>query len=619
MFRVNLLRNLLILSLCITVLMPGYIFFVVHPAYRQLLTEETETEAVRYASYMVRTLNLENRFLTPDNLPAELDIMLEPARNDTHLVKLRIFSSRGEIIFSTLQEEVGDINRQDYFREIVARGKVYSKVVQKDQVTADGDITLRDVVETYVPFMADGMFGGAVEVYYDITESVHKVRALSWKTFVSALVMAAVFMAAILLALRRAAVSLKLRDKAEASLLEANNELERRVAARTEELSLANEQLSEQIAERTVAQKALGEALKEIRADREKLAGILSSVPDGVLVTDSQLNVLHINPAAEELLGRTLAEVEGQPLRRISEEVDFLRKVSQRLNVSAVDQTFDFELSGEDPKTPRVYQARISQYVPGTTESQGVVLLICDVTREREVERMKSAFLGMAAHELNTPLTTIIGYSELLTTAETAEKFDADQQRECLMLIHDKALALGRLVDDLLDISRIESGRPLSIDYRDFDLLSLIHEILSPYLAASGRHRFELHLPEGEMTVSADRGRLAQLLGHLVGNAVKYSPGGGRIGLTVIKRERDFEIHVEDEGIGMTEEQAAHVFDRFYRVDSTNTAVQGAGLGLSIVRHVVDAHHGDVQVESRLGQGTVIRVILPLLPPTGNA
>ncbi len=121
------------------------------------------------------------------------------------------------------------------------------------------------------------------------------------------------------------------------------------------------------------------------------------------------------------------------------------------------------------------------------------------------------------------------------------------------------------------------------------------------------------------MTVSADRGRLAQLLGHLVGNAVKYSPGGGRIGLTVVKRERDFEIHVEDEGIGMTEEQAAHVFDRFYRVDSTNTAVQGAGLGLSIVRHVVDAHHGDVQVESRLGQGTVIRVILPLLPPTGNA
>lgn len=615
MLRVKLLRNLLILSLAITVLLPGYEFFFVHPAYRQVLIEEHEDEAVRYASYMVQAFGLENRLLSQENLPVNLDVSFRPASRDTHLFKLRIFSTRGEILFSSLAEEIGNVNEQDYFREIVAAGKVYSKVIHKDHRTADGPVSQLDVVETYVPFMVDGEFGGAIEVYYDISEGIRKVRSLSWKTFATTQFMAIVFLFAVLMALQRAAVSLQQRDRAEESLFLANQDLERRVAVRTEELSAANVQLTEQIAERTQAQAALGEALAAIRADREKLDGILRSVPDGVLVTDSQLNVLHMNLAAENLLGRSLAEVAGQPLRRISEEVDFLRKVSQRLNVSTTEQTFDFELPDKDPKNPRVYQARISQFVSRNSDSPGIVLLISDVTREREIERMKSAFLGMAAHELNTPLTSIIGYSELLTSGETADKFDAEQKQECLLLIHDKALALGRLIDDLLDISRIESGRPLSLNYQEFDLGELIRETLAPQLAKPGKHHFEVCLPEGQTHLCADRDRLGQVLEHLVSNAVKYAPNGGRIGLTLAVHDGDYELLVSDEGIGMTQEQLAYAFDRFYRVDSTNTAVQGAGLGLSIVRHVLSAHQGKVQIESRLGQGTLVKVTLPFSPP----
>lgn len=616
MLRVKLLRNLLFLSTAIAVLLPGYEFFFVHPAYRQVLTEEHEIEAVRYANYMVRTLDLENRFLTQENLPADLEKRLWPASSDTHLIKLRIFSARGEIIFSTLTEEVGQVNERDYFRETVATGKVYSKVVNKDSLTADGVVTRMDVVETYVPFMADGIFGGAVEVYYDVTESVNKVSALTWRTYAMTQFMAVIFLVAILVALRRAATSLQQRDQAEESLRLINEDLEDRVRVRTEELSTANEQLIEQAAERIQAQAALSAALSELRADREKLDGILRSVPDGVLVTDSQLNVLHMNRAAEVLMGKKLDEVVGQPLRRISEEVNFLRKVSQRLNVSAVDQTFDFELPGEDPQTPRVFQTRISQFISKASASPGTVLLISDVTREREIERMKSAFLGMAAHELNTPLTTIIGYSELLTSRDTAGKFDAQQQRECLLLIHDKALALGRLIDDLLDISRIESGRPLTLSYEEFDLVELVREILPAHVAVSDKHQFELSLPDGAALLCADRGRLAQVLDHLVSNAIKYSPAGGRIGLMLAAHDDHYELQVSDEGIGMTQEQVAHIFDRFYRVDSTNTAVQGAGLGMSIVRHVMLAHHGNVQVESRFGQGTLVRLTLPFLPPS---
>lgn len=614
MFRVRLLRNLLILSLAIAILIPGYEFFFVHPAYRAVLIEEHEEESVRFSGNMVRHLGLENRFLIREELPDNIEQSVKPAKQDRHLIKLRIFSSRGEIIFSTQAEEIGVVNDRDYFREIVAAGQVYSKVVKKDQKTADGPVTQRDVVETYVPFMADGEFGGAIEVYYDITASIQKVRALSWKTFAITQFMAVVFLVAIVVALRRTADSLLQRDRAEESLRLANEDLERRVADRTEELSTANEQLTEEIAERVLAQEALSKAMEEIRLDREKLAGILRSVPDGVLVTDSQLNILHLNPAGEKLLGRAFAEVEGHPLREISEEVNFLKKVSQRLNVASVDQTFDFEIPGEDPKSPRVYQTRISQFKHRSMESPGTVLLLSDVTREREIERMKSAFLGMAAHELNTPLTSIIGYSELLTSSETAGKFDAAQQRECLLLINDKALALSRLVDDLLDISRIESGRPLSLKFEEFDLAALAREILNPYLMASGKHRFELVLPESAASICADRERLGQVLDHLVSNAVKYSPAGGNVRVTLAAQGEAYELQVADEGIGMTEEQRVHVFERFYRVDGSNTAVQGAGLGLNIVRHVVLAHHGDVEVESRFGHGTVVRVVLPRAP-----
>jgi hypothetical protein len=166
MLRIKLLRNLFFLSLAITILLPGYEYLVLHPSYKNLLTEETENEAVRYASYMVRTLGLENQSLIKDRLPEALDESLQPVKRDKQLLKLRIFSSLGEIIFSTKADEIGTLNEKTYFRAIVAKGQVYSKVVQKDRKTADGVTTKIDIVETYVPFMVNDSFGGAIEVYY---------------------------------------------------------------------------------------------------------------------------------------------------------------------------------------------------------------------------------------------------------------------------------------------------------------------------------------------------------------------------------------------------------------------------------------------------------------------
>lgn len=613
MLRIPYLRNLLLLVLLVIACMPLYTLAVLHPAYHEQLIRETENEAARFATYLVRVLRIDGVRMERASLPPATVDYVKIFKDDRHLIKLRFFSPDGEIVFSSDASEIGKANSNDYFRNIVAKGEIFSKVVEKDGKTAEGVIAKRDVVETYVPFMADGHFGGAIEVYYDITERAATIKALTIRTTLILAALAGGFLAAMLLALNKAGNSIEERQRAEAELLLVNEELEQRVASRTAELSDANAQLTGEIAERTLAQTALGKALEASRQDREKLDGILRSVGDGLVVTDARLNVLHMNRAAEKLLDLPLERALGQPLERLHGTTGLSGKLRMSLAGPQTISSFDFELPGDNPKHPRVFDVRFSR-LESDQELPGGVLLIREVTRERELDRLKNAFLGMAAHELNTPLAAILGFSELLTMDDNAVKITDEQQEEYLRLIHGKALELSRLVDDLLDISRVEAGQQLVLDYEPVQLDELLRTVLRPYQEKSPRHRFELHFATAKTEIEADAGRIRQVLNNLVSNAVKYSPQGGLIKIAVEDHAGQCRLTVADEGIGMTPEQVEHIFDRFYRADSTNTAVQGVGLGMSIVHHIIKAHQGDIRVESQLGRGTEVTLVLPFKP-----
>jgi len=244
---------------------------------------------------------------------------------------------------------------------------------------------------------------------------------------------------------------------------------------------------------------------------------------------------------------------------------------------------------------------------------------------------MKTEFISTAAHELRTPLTSIQGFSEILLMRDD---LNPEKKKKYLGYINKQSVALGAIINDLLDISRIESGRSFELNKVPCNAGDAIRQTI-PYFAEHYKeHLFEVILPEEPMELYVDKEKMEQVLKNLLSNAVKYSPDGGTICVTA-KRISDFgmrnaeltdaeeiseirspqsaiEISVADQGIGMTPEQVEKVFDKFYRVDASDTAIEGTGLGMTVVKHIVEAHGGTIRIESEFGKGTTVKFTIPI-------
>lgn len=609
MLKTRLLKSVFFAALLLTGFLLIYIYFVIHPSYRDLLVENAEDEAVRYVSFLVHVYDLDQKPIPADFIPIEVAQDIGRFSDDSQLIKLRVFDAAGKIIFSTMPREIGRLNEHDYFHEIVAAGDVYSKTVRKDNFTAEMEVVETDLVETYVPIMGNGTFRGAIETYYDITKSSMAISSLTARSLFFLSVLSFILLSLLYYALRQADQSILARVKAEEELLKANEDLESRVAERAGEILRVNQSLSEEVSERTLAQVALSEALADMEEAKEKIDGILRSVNDGLLVVDQDEKIVLMNRPAEDIAGILLEDASGKSIHEL-ELADTLKDTLLRLLADPDSSNTDFELTRPAPEHPRILQARTSVLRDREDLALGTVILMQDVTIAREVDQMKSDFLAMAAHELMTPLASIMGYSELLTS-ETVKELTADQQSEFLNYIYHKAEGLSRIVDDLLDLSRIESGQQISIVKIEFDLNAVVARLLEAYRKVSSSHQFVLEVKCDNCKLVADPIRIEQVMENLLSNAVKYSPDGGEIRIECSGDKQFCRFSIIDQGIGMSAEQVEHVFDKFYRVDASDTARQGVGLGMSIAQHIIEAHHGAIEVSSRPGQGTCISFSLP--------
>lgn len=363
------------------------------------------------------------------------------------------------------------------------------------------------------------------------------------------------------------------------------------------------------VTQRKRNEEALRSALDETRNAHAQTEGILHSVADGLLVTDLQQRIVLMNPIAERLLGLHAADLPLTLAQAIPDSG--LQQALENVFTGGSTDRIDFLLPGS--KT--ICEGNVSQLRRADGVIAGNIVVIRDVTLARTVERMKSEFVSTAAHEFRTPLAAILGFTELLLEPEERSE---EERTEFLQLVHEKAEALARMVNNLLDISRIESGEELPLDRGPNLLGDLLGQVLPLFQKRSGPHRFEVALPPHEVVLDVDPDTVEQLFENIIGNAVKYSPAGGLIRIAAEVVAGECRLSVSDQGIGMTAVETARVFDKFFRADGSNTAIRGTGLGMTIVRHIVEAHGGRIWIESVKGQGTTVCFTLPLAVNADN-
>jgi len=232
--------------------------------------------------------------------------------------------------------------------------------------------------------------------------------------------------------------------------------------------------------------------------------------------------------------------------------------------------------------------------------------LVAQNERLRESERHQRDLIGMVSHELRTPLAAVLGFTALLLQRD----FAPEERRRYLEIIDTQARRLARLAGDFLDVQLLEGGG-LTLVREEFDLVELVREQARLFFLDPGDHKPILDLPPEPVTLNADRDRLAQVVGNLLSNAVKYSPEGGEVRVTVKNGGAEAIVEVADEGVGIAEEDADRIFEKFFRTDDASTSVGGTGLGLAVAREIVHTHGGSIGVDSEPGHGATFTVRLP--------
>ncbi len=371
-------------------------------------------------------------------------------------------------------------------------------------------------------------------------------------------------------------------------------------------IAIENARLYEELEEYSgILEQAVAERTADLERAKEQVESILHYSPDGIVLLKPDGMIETTNPATQAMLGYSEDELSGQYTSMLIEPSHINRCKAAQDNVRLENATQKVELlmRRKDGSTFDA-QAVLGPMLEGDS-LLGIVCSLRDITALKEVERIKDDFLATAAHELRTPLTSIRGFSELLLTRDLS----SERQERYHRHINDQSTQLANIIDDLLDISRLESGQGLDLKLAPVHMRALIEEVVDPFVEMMPDHAFRLSLQENR-PVKGDAFRLSQVVRNLVLNAVKYSPDGGEITIKSRVRGDMLEVSVTDQGIGITEKQQAHLFEKFYRADPSGTS--GTGLGLAICKLIVEGHGGEIRAESQPGEGSAFTFSVPL-------
>lgn len=371
---------------------------------------------------------------------------------------------------------------------------------------------------------------------------------------------------------------------------------------------------------------SLSRTVGELRAERDLVSRILDGMQEGVLLLDREGKVALMNPALREML-LLRADLVGHPLLEVVRHAE-LKELLDRARKTRTTCSGEVELGGLKPRRLLVRGTAFTERasVPphdgahrDDANAGGMLAVFFDVTDIRRLESLRRDFVANVSHELRTPVTAILSAAE---TMETALAKDPQDARRFLAIVERNASRLQRLIEDLLDLSRIES-RELRLRPERFSFAPFAAHLLGLFRERADKRRITLKVETAEgIELDVDRRALEQVLTNLVDNAVKYCPEGCTVTLHAGPTEGPVpgvRLRVEDDGTGIESKHLARLFERFYRVDAGRSReMGGTGLGLAIVKHLVEAMGGTIEVTSAVGKGTTFDVKLPDASPRGR-
>jgi PAS domain S-box-containing protein len=373
-------------------------------------------------------------------------------------------------------------------------------------------------------------------------------------------------------------------------------------AALFSRITAMNRTLEQQVVERTL----------ELHREKERLDTILRHVPDGIMFTDAQATILYVNPGFEKITGYTARQALGRNAKFLGSDqtpLNIYQDLRQALTDGAMWQG---ELVNRH-RDGRLYDAHL--IISPIQDRQGnlvnMVGSLRDITRLKELDRMKSQFVSTVSHELRTPVAAIKLHIENLL--EFFDRMSPDQRHSFLADIQTQAETLAQLIEDILNLSRLEAGPPQP-QLQSIEFVALLQEILDQMAPLAENAGVSLHLLDAasHIVLEADGGQLKDVLRNLIGNAIKFTPGGGQVTCRAQAENGHLVLSVSDTGMGIPAEDLPHIFERFYRgTQVASQQIPGTGLGLTIVKQIVDGHGGTVTVESVPGEGATFTVRLP--------
>lgn len=353
---------------------------------------------------------------------------------------------------------------------------------------------------------------------------------------------------------------------------------------------------------------------EQSESERLLFQDILNTINEGIQLVDVDGTVIQANQKLcdmfnfkfSTILNKSYSdwlEMLSQTVKNSDELKDFFDRILFDGNIGETMCIYHQELPVQ--KVIQVY----SEPLKRNGEKFGTVIVHRDITKEYEVDVMKSEFVSTVSHELRTPLASVLGFTELMLNKE----LKPERQKKYLTTIYKEAKRLTVLINDFLDVQRMEAGKQ-SYDKKYDDIIPLLSSIIEAHEINHPKHVFHFQTKTTHTMVLGDKDKLTQVFTNLINNAIKYSPDGGNIYVTVYEEESHLKVAIKDEGLGIPEESIDKLFSKFYRVDNSDyRKIGGTGLGLAIVKEIMKEHDGDISIQSKLKEGSTFTVNFPLV------